>query len=108
MLDFAFNASLISNFINSVIVHILLIIFRFRANSTMAISLGIIERFLERGLHNVGRHQRRIQAHRSRRGGQTMGREEIQAQHELRQIIKGIAVRKLSYCMVSFSTIDSK
>lgn len=37
-------------------------------------------------LHHLGGHQWRVQAHRSRRGGPSVGRTQVQAQYELRQV----------------------
>lgn len=56
---------------------------RIGSNSTVAISAGTAQRLLERGLHNLGGHERRIQTYRPRRGGEEVGREKIETQHEL-------------------------
>lgn len=50
----------------------------------VAVSAGIVERLQQRRVHHVGGHQRGVQADRPGRGGAPLGREEIQAQHELR------------------------
>lgn len=58
---------------------------RQRADPVVAVSTGAAGRPRERRLHRVGGRPRRVQAHRPRRGGATLGRAQEQAQYELRQ-----------------------
>lgn len=51
----------------------------------MAVPTRAPERFEQRWLHHLGGYQRGVQAHGPRRGGTKVGREEVQAKHELRQ-----------------------
>lgn len=56
-----------------------------RPDPTVAIPARVAQRFVERNVHRLGGSQWRVQADRSRRGGATMGREEVQTKYELRQ-----------------------
>lgn len=67
------------------------------ANPTVAVPARAARRFGERGVHHVGRHQWRIQAHRSGRGGAPLGRAQVQAEHELRQTLTRSQVRVKFY-----------
>ena len=59
--------------------------FRIGTDSAVAVPAGAAVRLVERGVHHVGGHQRRVQTHRPRRGGPPLGRTKIKTQHELRQ-----------------------
>lgn len=59
----------------------------------MAVSPGAAQRLLQRRVHHLGGHQRRVQADRSGRGGQEVGREEVETEHELRQTVQSAQVR---------------
>ena len=69
---------------------------RFRSNPAVAVLAGTLVRLVQRGLHHLGRHQRRIQTHRPGRSRQTLGRAQIQTQHELRQTQSSSTVITLS------------
>ena len=58
---------------------------RFGSDPAVAVLTWASVRLVQRRLHHLGGHQRRIQTHRSRRSGQTLGWTQIQTQHELRQ-----------------------
>jgi len=64
----------------------------------VAVSAGAARRFVQCRRHQLGGPIGRVPAHRPRRGGQAVGREEGQAQHELRQAEPGSQV---SLCTVS-------
>lgn len=65
---------------------------RFGTDPAVAVPTWAAVRLVERGLHHLGGHQRRVQTDRSRRSGQTLGRTQIQTQHELRQTQPGSTV----------------
>lgn len=58
---------------------------RFGSDPAVAVLTWASIRLVQRRLHHLGGHQRRIQTHRSRWSGQTLGWTQIQTQHELRQ-----------------------
>jgi hypothetical protein len=60
---------------------------RGRPGPALAVPPGAPRRFVQRYVHRVGGRQRGVQAHGPGRGGAPMGREEVQAQHELRQAV---------------------
>lgn len=54
-----------------------------RPDPTVAVPARATQRFVEFGLHHVGRHQWRVQTHRPRRGGEALGGAEVEAEYEL-------------------------
>lgn len=74
---------------------------RFGTDPAVAVPTWAAVRLVERGLHHLGGHQRRVQTDRSRRSGQTLGRTQIQTQHELRQTQPGFTVCKHPPCYQS-------
>jgi len=57
---------------------------RLGANTIVAVSVGVVGRFQQRRVHLLGRSRWRIQVDRPRRGGQALGRTQVEAQYELR------------------------
>lgn len=74
---------------------------RLRTDPAVAVPAGAAVRLVQRQLHHVGGNERGVQADRSRRGGEALGRAQVETQHELWQAEQGAQVSltfvKLAY-----------
>ena len=78
--------------------------FGFGTNSAVAVSARTAVRFVQRHVHHLGRYQRRVQVDRPGRSGSSLGRTQIQTQHELRQTesSSSVSLHFPSNCLLFF------